>query len=1278
MRRIHLLASVFFMLLTVGFVLSMAGGLAAQSVTPTPEIIAFSIEGEIGRALPRKIVYDPTRERMAVVDAYSRLLLIGALDYSTQAVLHERGSYGDIAFSDDGRWLAVIYDLTVELWDTETQQRVANLVNGIGSAHSLNGPLDFSSDNAMLVFYGVYPAPPALRRTENDTIVYPWVWHLAAARGEATSTFPDEAPAVQMFDYPNGFVLTPDDRIVAALPARLRVLDAFSLQVLYEIPTARYEQDPLSIWRSLRDERVYVRPVTSDTLLQVDTTRQALVEIPMNIDLTRSDLDLIGGLEVGSIGRVIGEQAGRDTNPLLQILLGDYRHSQRYGSTPLTVTLVDLMLPPAATDDNVQALLFVYEEQQQTGRFLLTSGSAQQMVLSPNGEELLMRLYEGDEYVVRYDLTSGREINRFLPALQAIGGYSRQSKNRVLAYDQSGQTIISDFQRLDAETFSVQAEDLRYSRVFDRFFFSEDSQKIITLAGTEWREWSAATGEVLRREVINLSGEIAATSADGYRYLTLGYYNDNSGYAEVLDLNTNERYNVRFQSVEGSSISEVYPNPSWTRFLVVYSENPYGPHSPGNQIAVYDRQAGFRWLIAGDDLPPNGLRQYGWVDEETVYVYGQGRSSSQQTRVYGADYAASGLPTCIASAFPEQTDHFLALWERLLYYVRGDRLNELALRMCQQAPQSAAEVEAWVQITATPQTIAVTGVPSGEVPQCLLDRYPADANAYSQIWRTMTANASPEQASELALLLCEGIGPIPEEQEFDPSLGITMFVNAETGERSSSDYQEPAVEEVLMGPVYDLFERTEGRPLGTAILSPDRDLMAASSLPGELIIYRLIVTYDTLMSQLTATAAVELAEANLIYALPSPSATYSMIGTPRPTLTVTPRQTPFLLPVDSAYAGATTENFCPSEILFDIDNPSESYDASGRIYAIFSDGPMWQVEPEDGSRGEAEDAIQCSRGVDCQFSPDKRWILAETYDLIYVARPDNTDQRILWDLRTPNPPTPVPQNLYWSGKDTLEWEGVIPVTLEGGTPSADYGYVRDVLNVFPDPRPWSPNITINGIPAQFISRQPGGLWAVAVTTYNTGIGEGYKYYLYHTETGAYLPFAQKEGQIGIDWHPMGDRLFFTIYDNSSPVTYQLVFPQIVGERLGGYRGGVWSNDGRYRIFSTDRRDQPIAVQDSLTGDTRTYCLPETGARQYGGPFTWSPDDRYVALQAPLPRDEAQEGVGQHTMILSLETGEVVDLTTGILELISWAEEPGGYGSGDVATPTPSPTMTPAS
>jgi WD40 repeat protein len=1275
MRRLLLILALF-VLLVSGLVLSQDAGSA------TPEK-AFEIEGEIGRALPRKIVYDPQNEHMAVVDAYNRLLFINALDYSTLAVLHEFGEYGDIAFSHDGRWLAVAYGVTMELWDTQTYTRVASLPN-LGNVRRLLGPIAFSSNDEILIFYGIYPAPRELRVTETDDISYPWVWHLPAARDEAESTLPNGIEAVQMTDYPNGFVLSPDDKIVAALPSRLQVLDAFTLQPQYEIPTDRYEQDPLTVWFSLRDNSVYVRPVSSDTLLQVDTQRGVLVEIPMNTSLTQSDLDLIGGLEVGSIAQVIGGVAHRDANPLLQVLLGYYyRDPTIYGNRPLTVTLIDLVLPPAAAQDNVLALLYVYDERAQTGQFRFSErGITDQMTLSPNDQRLLIRRYDGDEFVITYDLASGLELDRFLPAQRAIGSYNRSQKNRVLSYDKSGTVIISDFQRLDAETKAVIAEDLRYSRSFDRFFFSDDSQRIITLAGTEWREWDVHTGEVLRRSVVNLYGSIIATSSDGYRYLTFYNNEDGSSGAQVLDMNTEQSYFVEFDIIPGSSVYDIYANPSWTRFMVIYSENAYGPYYPGNQIAMYDYQEGLKWLIAGDDLPPVSQRLYGWVDDDIAYVYGQGQTSEIPERIYGVDYAPSGLPACIVNAYPDEVDAFIPLWERLVYYLPVDDIDHLSTRLCDDLPDSAASVEQMLVLTSTPERIQATGMPTGDVPQCLLDRYPGQTEAYSELWLSLTQDLSPEEKGELAVMLCEGIGIISAEGEFDPSLGYTMFINAETGERASGDYQEPVVETRPLQPIYDLFERTERRPLGTAILSPNEELVAASSIPGELIVYRLLVPYQTLMLELTATAEIELQAANLIKAQPSPSPTYNMIGTARPTLTPTPEQTLYPRPQEEVFLGGSNElAVCPAETLYSIASPPPSYAATGRLYTEIQGDYLWAVEPETGTRTEDPEILQCGRGVACEVSPDHTWILAESYEAIFIIRPDNSDPRTLWDLRTPNP-TPPPQDLYWSGNQTIEWQWTVEVTVAAPNPYSVHlpAFFRDVLNVFPDPPVWLPEVEINEIPAEFMSRQPGGPWAVVVTQYSTGTGVGYKYYLYHTETGIYQLFAQNNyTTLNLYWHPTGNRLFYSFPESnpSRTITYQITFPTMSNQRLGYDPGGVWSNDSRYRAFRTSNRAQPIGIWDSQTGTIRTYCLPETGARLYDGTFTWSPDNRYIALQAPLPKDESQEGIGQHTLILNVETGEAVDLTTGVVQILMWAQEPGTYGDGRLVTPTPTVTFTPS-
>jgi WD40 repeat protein len=1242
---------------------------------------AFRIEGEIGRALPRKMVYDPLNERMAVVDAYNRLLLINALDYNTLHILHDRGEYGDIAFSRDGRWLAVAYGVTMELWDANAGTLVGSLPD-LGNARRLIGPITFSSNDEVVIFYGIYPAPRELRLTETDDITYPWVWHLPAARGEAASTFPNGLEAVQMVDYANGFVLSPDDKIVAALPARLRVLDVFTLQPEYEIPTTRYEQDALTAWYSLLDNSLYVRPVTTNTLLQVDTQRGVLVEIPMNTPLTPSDLDLIGGIELGSIGQVIGAAASRDDNPLLGVFLGNnYRHPDLYGNKALTITLIDLVLPPAATRDNVLAVLYVYDEAEGTGTFIFGGrGTAQQMVLSPDRQNLLVRLYGSDENVVTFDVASGQELRRFIPSLRAIGGYSREGKNRVLAYDTSGAFIISDFERRRADTSTVEVEDLRYSRNFDRFFFSNDSRKIITLAGTEWREWDVETGEVLRRDLIYLNGQIVATSSDGYRYLTI--YNSSYGAgAQVIDMNSGESYIASFSNIPGSSIIDIYANPSWTRFLVIYSENSYGPYYPGNQIAIYDYQDGLKTFIAGDDLPPVGQRLYGWVDDDTAYVYGQGRRDDIPSRIYDVDYAVNGLPRCVADAYPAQQGRFLQLWERLVYNLRADQLDGLSSTLCANLPSNATAVEANLILTATPQISLATGLPTGEVPQCLLDRYPGQAEEYSATWRSLVGGLSQEEAQELAVMLCDGIGVIDSGAAFDPSLGYTMFINASTGERASGDYQRPMVETRPLDPIYRLFEETEKRSLGTAILSPDEQLVAASSLPGELIIYRMLMPYRNLTAQLTATIAAELQAANLIKAQPTPSPTYNSIGTPRPTLTPTPEQTLYPRPQERAFSSTEGQvNFCPSEKLFTVDNLPVGYDAAGRIYAEVQGDYLWVVEPENGTRAEDQDILQCGRGVGCEFSPDHQWILAESYESIFIIRPDNSDPRVLWNLLTPNPPTPPPYDIYWSGNRAIEWQADIPVTVAAPTPYTTFrqAYIRDVLNVFPDPRPWVPEVSINELPTELITRQPGGSWAIVSTSYNTGLGQGYKYYLYDTNSDTYQMFAQSNyNTINVYWHPWGDRLFYNFPGEDRPPTYQVTFPDISHKFLGYAPSGSWSNDGRYIAYYTNSLSQPIGVWDSQTGQIRTYCLPETGARGYGGSFIWSPDNRYIALQAPLPKDESKEGVGQHTLILSVTTGEVVDLTTGLVQIIAWSQEPGTYGDGRVVTPTITVTMTPS-
>ena len=276
--------------------------------------------------------------------------------------------------------------------------------------------------------------------------------------------------------------------------------------------------------------------------------------------------------------------------------------------------------------------------------------------------------------------------------------------------------------------------------------------------------------------------------------------------------------------------------------------------------------------------------------------------------------------------------------------------------------------------------------------------------------------------------------------------------------------------------------------------------------------------------------------------------------------------------------------------------------------------------------------------------------------------------------------TPVPRDLTWSGPDTLEWSGQVPHIVDGETRYFD-AILRDVLNVFPDPAPFYGIDPVNGLPTSLISREPAGPWTLASTTYNTGIGQGYKYYLIHSETGEERLIAESQHQsISFNWHPLGDRLYYGIYDELADDTYWYELNVETGTHLelgnevSPY--GDWSPDGSLLALYTDYGDYPIATWDYRTGTANFYCIPEDGDRGYNGGFWWSPDNKYLAIRLPLPADENVEGVGQHLLIIKLDTGEVVDLSAGVRDPYVWALDPGGYGEGVRVTPTPSPSPQP--
>ena len=1243
-------------------------GLVFAQETDTEEEppIIFELVNEIGRAVPRNMLYNAPMDQYMVVDAYSRMTLIDAPTFTTQHVIYESGNYYDFAFNNDGTLLAIAIDSRIEVWNTQSGERVARLTE-LGQPQRIEAPITFSRDDKLLIFEGIYPAPRSIRTFEGQTVTVPWIWHIPSALDTNTSNFPNRAEAWQFFDYRNGLVIAPDNRLVAALPSRLQVLDADTLDVLFEIPTDRYENDPMVVQFSARDNQIYFQPNSTNTIVQVDTQRGVLTEIPLEEPLTRSDLELLGGIQLSQQARRIGD----GLNDLNRVFLPE-RPNEFYGSGRLTVTLIDLIVPPISQGDNIRALLLVYNESTELGYFRLTSGGAQQIIFNEDSDELILRRFPGNgERIVTYNLDTGDELRSFTPSLRGIGVYSRIGKNRVLAFDRTGDVLVSDFQRYDAQTNSVIVEDLTYSRRFEDFFIAPDNQNIVTRSGNEWRVWDTESREVIRREVLPWQGSLIAVSPDGYRWLSrITAPSSQQVGVGILDLN-NDQINVDalyFENIPGSGVNAIYPNRAWTHFLVEYSVNTFGEYSPGNQLAIYSLEDDLLWHVAGDDLPPPNGRNYGWLDEETVFINGTGFDGEQPQRIYSANYDESGLPQCIVDAFPDQLDDWRLLWENRVYYLRNDQLHNLATLICRENPQTVQDVEQLLIPTPTLLPATVTPIAIPGVPICLTTAYASNLDEYVAIWTDMVDGLNPAQREEMESIVCEGLGdlqlPLYRVENNRQQYTQTMFVDSATGERSTGAFT--PIERISrpIQPVIEAFELQYERLPGQVVLSPDGSLVATSNLPGELIVYRIIDNYDSIMLNITATAVAIQQDRNWVYPQPSVTPLANLVGTPRPTLTPTPPPTamphPNLLQLEQS---GEIERICLAETLYTPETLPEGWSPTGTIATQIQDNVLWRINPISGARAPDEDLPQCFEGINCSFSADNQWILANTSSSTYVIRPDGTDERGLWDAEDLDDDI---QDLPFLNRPTLSWWN--GNTLQWQTSAYDENGVyrsyinRDILGVFPDPEPiLIEDIVINNIVAEPVYTISGSEWVVARIPFSTGTGLIYQYYLYNTATHEWVMFARQEG-INFSQDALATRLFYN-YDTRSfaAVWNQIYLDSVsaagyVANQLPAYGSGTWSINGRYRIGRTDNRAYPLQLWDSQTGLVRQYCLPETGARLYEGGFLWSNDHRYVALRAPLPEDEADEGVGQHLLILDIETGAVVDVTTGVSSSMFWIAE----------------------
>lgn len=863
----------------------------------------FQEVARIGKVRPRGMDYDPNFDRLIWVDALGRLQFVDATTFTIQHTLYESGFYNAYEFSHDGRYLALAIDLRIEIWDTQLGDILTTF--GPDGALRAEGALYWSPDDTILALNTQVRAPQAIRRSENDTSNLPWVWDIASALGERRSILPN-ARAIPFFDYRNGFVFGANQKVVVGLPERLQILDITltDVEVIGEIPANRFERDPIIVWTSLRDDMMYVRPDENSSLLvQVDTETGNLINLPIGRDLNVFSLNNITGIQHSRFTDIIGKPLDTQENSLLRLLLGnDYRVQFAYH--PITVTLVDFLEPATAVaGEKIAVLLYIFDETRGTGRFeLIPFYDANDLDISPDGNALLARRDSGANRIEIYDLDTGILLNSFLSALPDV------ARDGVLAFDNTGGVIISDFQRFDATSGEVLYEDLHYNDGFEQFYWNDDSETVITINGSRWWEWDIRTGEVLRRETLRLGNTPLRISPDGERFLIPVNLSEGenlvSNTYEVLEIGMESRPRVIFDDLEGVIIEQVIPSPDWNNYLVVYSVNAYNQHSPDNQIMIYNIDKGALWHIAGDDLPFMNARNYGWLDNENIYIYSEEGVSAPQ-RIYGVDYHSSGIPQCLADTFPENFDVWIPVWERFNARMQSDDLHQLSLEVCSLLPTEAEAVDTLLFPTVTPTRFPVTATPStiSGVPICLTHRFPSEAQDYAVVWHELSEGLNEEELVELELLLCENLTG-QSSSDYEPPLVTSnvqvMTININTGIREVGAYI-PRRERELQANlelVADAFRRQYGFfPDGK--LSPNHDLFAVRTQGNHIAIYRFETAYTTLADDATATAeffAGQEEESRILSLRPTATQSFSYLGEPRPTLTPTTMPTSPPLP----------------------------------------------------------------------------------------------------------------------------------------------------------------------------------------------------------------------------------------------------------------------------------------------------------------------------------------------------------------------------------------------
>ncbi len=1260
----------FALFLILVLTLLVAARMAAGQTPPAP---SFELVRQIGQAAPQNVQYDPNFDQLAYTDAQSRLVLVSAADLSERFVLYPNGAYNAYAFSHDGHWLAVALGQKVEVWDTQTGKKSLDMEQAV---IRLDGPLIFSDDDTLLLFNAVVPAPADIRLSETDTSNVPWLWDLAAQRRERTSILLGNVLAEPFYDLRNGFVLGPNNRIAVAKPGLIEIhtIAPDGFPSVRDIETQRYERDPMDLWFSLSGRSIYFRPNDQSSLIQIDPQHDTALTIPTGRQLGAGELKPFQSLVMGKDARMIGAANSLRSNSFLTLLLGE-NYIQAFGNHPLTVMLLDVLKPITVGKDQMGMLVYVFDEQDGRGVLdFIRPSDIVDMAVHPNGHHIAVRRASGKQAVEIYDLHSGNLDRSLVPALPDSDG------TQLLAYNHEGTALNVGWQRFDGQTGALLHEDLSYRPAFDQVYFSDDSQSLLTISGSEVSTWDLSTGQVVRTETSHPQGALFQTASNGRQTLYTLLNDDNTTHGmQLLDMGSGDRRTVIFTPPPGRTVEQVFPSPDWEHYLVAFSATEFSPYYPGNEVALYSLNDGQQWFFAGDDLPPSDSRSYGWIDNRTAYIANGSVGQNQPGRVYGIDYDPSGMPACLVKSFPDDWTRWTDIWERLNATVSAEILGRLAQRLCATVPQGEESVDGLFHPTATPTRPRVTATPSfvAGLPACLSSRYPNQAQQYAQEWRKLTEGLTSEQVNQLQDVLCAGLRqglnvppaiPTPGLQDAGPQMSV-MTIDVATGKRAFGSVIPPSAPyEDALSLVYDEFTRTMGYQPNNATLSPDRTLLAVQTPDGHIAIYKLLRPYTTLVAtQQAMVQATITAQPKLLALAPTATEPFHAAGQARPTLTptVTPTSPPPATQAAPLPDNGKVQEMCADTMLHTVKDLPTGYAASGRLLAgRDTSSVVWVYDPATGIGKPDETRVDASAAGQLSFNQD--WLLQQNGDVV-VSRADGSDPVVLF---TAAEAASLLQGISWLNPNTVEYvySGYAPmVSSQAITLVRDYNAATKTLS---DPFTLPPPIEVNGLPVAGSLEQPDhGALALVATQFNAGLNTGYKYSIFDRADGSVSYFARSNdgSNLQTEWHPLGKALYYRL--PTAPTWY--VFDPVTRQHgvLGDFPQGQWSRDGRYRArwFSLSdselhqrvRHSQPIpkiSLWDSDTGLIRQYCVPETDTQSFDGTiFYWSPDNRYLAFQLMLPAEANQEAARARTLILDTQTGSVTDLTFDIGRIIVWTE-----------------------